>query len=273
MGDQTWLYAVRATATVQTSPPQITLTWENDPYGVTSFSVYRKSKTATSWGNPIAVLSGTTLTYTDSNVSVGGAYEYQIIKDVMASEGFLGYQYIYAGINAPLIEGRGKLLLIVATNSTVGLDYELGRLQTDLVGDGWQVVRHDVSSNDTPASVKSLIVNDYNTDPANVNTVFLFGHVPILESGDLNYDGHEARPMPADSYYGDIDGDWSSSPGYLPSDVELMVGRVDLFNMPGNGAIVPWSSETELLRNYLNKDHNWRNKLISVPSRALGMAR
>jgi hypothetical protein len=269
MGDQTWLYAVRATATVQTSPPQITLTWENDPYGVTSFSVYRKSKTATSWGNPIAVLSGTTLTYTDSNVSVGGAYEYQIIKDVMASEGFLGYQYIYAGINAPLIEGRGKLLLIVATNSTVGLDYELGRLQTDLVGDGWQVVRHDVSSNDTPASVKSLIVNDYNTDPANVNTVFLFGHVPILESGDLNYDGHEARPMPADSYYGDIDGDWSSSPGYLPSDVELMVGRVDLFNMPGNGAIVPWSSETELLRNYLNKDHNWRNKLISVPSRAL----
>jgi hypothetical protein len=269
MGDQTWLYAVRATATVQANPPQITLTWENDPYGVTSFSLYRKSKTATSWGNPIAVLSGTTLTYTDTNVSAGGAYEYQLIKDVLASEGFLGYQYIYAGINALLIEARGKLLLIVATNSTVGLDYELGRLQTDLVGDGWQVIRHDVSSNDTPASVKSLIVNDYNTDPVNVNTVFLFGHVPILESGDLNYDGHEARPMPADSYYGDIDGDWSSSPGYLPSDVELMVGRVDLANMPGNGAIVPWPSETELLRNYLNKEHNWRYGLLSVQPQAL----
>jgi hypothetical protein len=270
MGEaETWLYAVRASATVQTNPPQITLTWEDDPYGVTGFSVYRKSKTATSWGDPIAVLDGTSLTFTDTNVSVGGAYEYQIIKDVMASEGFLGYQYIYAGINASLIEARGKLVLVVATNSTVGLDYELGRLQTDLVGDGCQVIRHDVSSNDTPASVRALIINDYNTDPTNVNTVFLFGHVPILQSGDLNYDGHEARPMPADAYYGDIDGDWSNSPDYLPSDVELMVGRVDLANMPGNGSIVPWPSETELLRNYLNKDHNWRYKLITAQPRAL----
>ena len=53
------------------------------------------------------------------------------------------------------------------------------------------------------------------------------------------------------------------------SDVELMVGRVDLFNMPGNGAPVPWPSEAELLRNYLNKDHAWRHKLLSVTRLAL----
>jgi len=87
--------------------------------------------------------------------------------------------YIYAGINAPLIESRGKLILIVASESAIGLDNELARLQSDLTGDGWQVIRHDVSSNDTPASVRSLIIADYNADPANVNAAFLFGHVPI----------------------------------------------------------------------------------------------
>jgi len=155
----------------------------------------------------------------------------------------------------------------VETNATVNLASELARLQTDLIGDGWQVLFHGVSSNDTPESAKSLIVSDYNADPANVKTVFLFGRVPVLHSGNLNYDGHMARPMPADAYYGDMDGDWTSSPGFLPSDVELMVGRVDLWDMPGVGAAVPWASEQELLRNY--QDHNWRHKLKNVEHRAL----
>ena len=55
----------------------------------------------------------------------------------------------------------------------------------------------------------------------------------------------------------------------MPSDIELMVGRVDLFDMPGIDAEVPWPNEIELLRNYLNKDHNWRHGLINVPQRAL----
>jgi hypothetical protein len=75
--------------------------------------------------------------------------------------------------------------------------------------------------------------------------------------------------MPSDGYYGDMNGDWSSSPSTLPSDVELMVGRVDLADMPGNGAPVAWPNETELLRNYLNKDHRWRFHEISVPRRSL----
>jgi hypothetical protein len=48
-----------------------------------------------------------------------------------------------------------------------------------------------------------------------------------------------------------------------------MVGRVDFSDMPGNGAPSPWPNETELLRNYLNKDNAWRHKLLTVPRRAL----
>lgn len=269
--DATWTYCVQISATVQTSPPQITLNWENDdPYGVQSFSIYRKDKDATSW-NFLTTVSASTFSWTDTSVSVGSAYEYQIIK---IATGHRGYGYIYAGINFPLTENRGTCLLVVATNSTIGLDNELARLQSDLTGDGWLVIRHDVSSNQTPMSVRSVITNDYYADPANVKAVFLFGHVPILQSGPtLNYDGHEARAMPADSFYGDVNNDWptnlATSPEFLPSDVKLMVGRVDLANMPGNNALVPWPSETELLRNYLNKDHSWRHKFFTVPRRAL----
>jgi hypothetical protein len=79
--------------------------------------------------------------------------------------------------------------------------------------------------------------------------------------------------MPADAYYGELNNDWptdpASSPNFLPSDVALIVGRVDFFNMPGVGAPNPWPSEVELLRNYLNKDHAWRTHQIYVQRRAL----
>jgi len=267
--DSTYVYTVQVSATVQASaPPQITLNWEPDPYGANSYAIWRKAKSDTNWGPVIATLPGSALSYTDTNVAVGVAYEYQFIKQ--ATLGYIGTGYIYSGIDAPLTESRGKLLLIVATNSTASLSSELARLQSDLTGDGWQVIRHDVSTNDTVDSVKTVITNDYYADPINVNTVFLFGHVPVLQSGNLSYDGHDpTRAMPADSFYGDVNNDWptdvepTNNLSFLPSDVTLMVGRVDLSNMPSEG------DEVDLLRNYLNKDHNWRSKLVTVPRQAL----
>jgi len=263
--DSTWVYAVQISASAQTSPPQITLQWEPDQYGANSYTVYRKAKDATSWGAG-TTLSGSASSFIDNNVSVGSAYEYAIIK--AASGGYTGYGYIYAGVNAALVDNRGTVVLVVDNTYASQLSSELARLQSDLTGDGWTVARRDVARTDTPASVRSVIQSVYNSDPGNVKAVFLFGHVPILRSGNLNVDGHQARPMPADPYYGDMDGSWNN-PSFLPSDVELMVGRVDLFNLPGNGATIAWPSELELLRNYLNKDHNWRHKLINVPRRAL----
>jgi hypothetical protein len=273
-----WGFSVQLSATVQAEPPQITLQWEPDMEGSGSqgYTVYRKSKTAASWGNPIATLPGSALNYTDTSVAVGATYEYQVINQRSVSAFFtnstantLAYGYIYSGIQAPLIENRGTMVLLVESNATATLSAELAQLESDLTGDGWQVIRHNVSSNDTPAACRALVIADYNANPGSVNAVLLFGHIPILQSGMVNYDGHGARPMPADGFYGDMDGNWSGSPSFLPSDVELMVGRVDLADMPGATATTPWPSETELLRNYLNKDHAWRFKEFQVPRRAL----
>ena len=269
--DSTFVYAVQLSAVVQTNPPQITLNWEPDPYGATNYVVYRKAKTDLSWGAPLATLPGYLTNFTDATVTLQSTYEYQVVK--YATLGYRGYGYLYSGIEAPALEDRGTVVLVVASESTIGLTNELARLQGDLVGDGWQVIRHDVSSNDTPQTVRALIQADYHADPTNVNTVFLLGHVPVLQSGYLNYDGHGARPMPADAYYGEMNDDWptdpTNSPSYLPSDVVLMVGRVDLANMPGAQSATPWPNEVALLQNYLNKDHTWRMGQMRVQRRAL----
>jgi hypothetical protein len=272
--DSTWVYAVQITAVLETNPPSISLNWVQDMYGAESYTIYRKSKEATNWGDPVLELDGSMTNYTDTNVQVGATYEYQIVKD--ATLGYTGFGYIYSGIEAPLTEDRGTLILVVATNSTIGLSNELAQLQTDLTGDGWYVICEDVSSNDPPQYIRSLITDDYYADPVDVEAVFLFGHVPILESGYLNYDGHYTRAMPADTYYGEMNDDWTvpddptNGPSYIPSDVALEVGRVDMFNMIGVGSVEgPWPSEQELLRNYLNKDHLWRTHQIQVQRQAL----
>src|SRR5437762_2030055 len=77
--DDTFVYAVQISATVQSSPPQINLQWLADPYGAASYTIYRKSKDATSWGTGLG-LSGSTTSYSDGNVTAGSTYEYQIVK-------------------------------------------------------------------------------------------------------------------------------------------------------------------------------------------------
>jgi hypothetical protein len=269
--DMTWLYAVQISATVQTSPPQITLSWEPDVYGADSYTVYRKNEADRDWGNGL-LLSGNVTRFTDTNVAAGAAYEYQVVKQAML--GYVGYGYIFAGIDAPAIENRGTVVLVVAAD-TVSLANELNTLRADLIGDGWSVIRHDISPQDSPASVQALIRSDYFADPQHVGAAFLFGHVPVVMSGDLNYDSHGAHALPADGFYGDMTGNWqldldpTNRPSYFPGEIRLMVGRVDFFDLPGQGSLSPWPNETELSRQYLAKDHAWRHKQITVPRRAL----
>jgi hypothetical protein len=292
--DTTWEYAVQVSAAVKPAPAQITLSWPQDVNGAPSgYTVYRKGTNDSAWGQGTA-LPGTTTTYTDSNVKVGVPYEYEVVKN---ASGYSGYGYVYAGINVPMTDARGKLLLVVDNTYANDLAPELARLQQDLVGDGWQVVRLDVHRNDSVTSVKDLIKSHYKADPKNTKGVFLFGHVPVPYSGDIVPDGHvpdHQGAWPADGYYGDMDGTWTDTtvndasgsdarnhnvPGdgkfdqsSFPAPLKLMVGRVDLANLPGRltyGGPASFPSELELLRNYLNKDHNFRTKQFDLPRRGI----
>lgn len=276
--------AVQVSATVSKTPvPTITLAWPANAAS-TGFTVYRKAYSATTWGTPLASLPGTATGYPDATVSIGVAYEYWVASAGTA----FGTGYLAAGIELPLVEARGKVILVVDATFTTTLASELSRLERDLEGDGWTVLRHDVGRTDAVPSVKALIHADYAADPTNVKSVFLFGHVPVPYSGAIAPDGHPDHygAWPADMYYGDMDGVWTDTFDYTstvagrqhnapgdgkfdqssaPSSIELQVGRVDLANMP---AFAP-KTELDLLRQYLNKDHNFRQRLVTAQRRGL----
>jgi hypothetical protein len=270
--DMTWTFAVQMSAKVQTSPPRVELTWPSDPFPINSYSVHRKAVGGTDWGEGVS-LPGDATRFTDESVETGKVYEYQIVKRAVA---YTGFGYIAVGIQAPLVEDRGRVILVVDNSLSGPLAGEIARLQSDLVGDGWSVVRRDVSRDASPAEVKAQIRADYEADRDRTRAVFLLGRVPVLLSGNLNVDAHGSRPMPADVFYGEMNGEWTDSNGdgiydqsTLPSDVELQVGRVDFSSLPGRYSPVPYPSEVELTKRYLDKNHAFRQAVIRPRLRGL----
>src|SRR5688572_2356091 len=281
-------FSVRVTASVQDSPPRITLGWPNEG-DANSYTISRR--TLDSGWQQISSVGGGETSFSDGNVAVGTPYEYQIVKGT--SKPYSGYGYLRAGIRVAGPDYRGKLLLLVEHSPAGALGGELNRLQQDLTADGWVVIRRNVSMHDSPQSVKDQIRSVYNSDPANVKALFLFGHIPVAYSGNIAPDEHANHrgAWPADVYYGDVDGAWTDhsvnvttaerTPNHNvpgdgkfdqsepPSSVELMVGRVDLHDMTCYANKSNSRSEIDLLRQYLNKNHAFRVGDITVERRAL----
>ncbi len=271
--------SVQVTAVASASPAQITLAWPSFS-GATGYTVYRKLKTASSWTSLGTAASGATQ-YVDNTAAVGTAYEYKVVRTT--SSAGTGYGYVLAGIQLPVTDYRGKMVLIVDNTFTTSLATQITQLTNDLRADGWVVLRSDVSRSASPSSVRSTIQSHYNSDPTNVKAVFLFGHVPVPYSGQISPDGHGDHngAWPADGYYGEMNGTWTDNsvnttgaqdtrnrnvPGDgkfdqsdYPSTVELQVGRVDLSNMESFQYYLGQNEQT-LLNNYLTKLHNFKIK-------------
>lgn len=276
--------AVQIVATVVNSPAQITLRWVGNGT-TTQYTIYRMFKGGNSWGAPLATVNGTTNVYIDNTALVGDNYEYMVTR---TGNNYTGYGYVNAGIEVPEIDYRGKLILLVDSTIMQSAAAELTRYINDVEGDGWEVIRHDVDRNGSVLHVKDLILADYAIDSAKIKAVFIFGHVPVPYSGNINPDGHSDHlgAWPADVYYGDIDGAWTDMfvtsttaspartqnvPGdgkfdqsLVPGSVELQVGRVDFASM-GSFTL----SEQQLLKNYLDKDHDYRKKIFAPTRQAV----
>ncbi|MBK6830463.1 MAG: fibronectin type III domain-containing protein [Flavobacteriales bacterium] len=277
--------SVRMWAVAQSSPPRITLNWLTHT-NTTGYTVYRKLKGGTSWGTAITTLGASATQYADNTVAVNTNYEYKVVRTT--SNLGSGYGYVNAGIELAMVENRGKVVLLVDNTFTTSLTTQLAQLQQDLEGDGWKVLRHDVSRTAPVTSVKALVLAAYNADPANVKAVLNIGHVPVPMSGNLAPDGHGEHygAWAADVYYGEVNGSWTDNsvnstsaswarnhnvPGdgkfdqtVIPTAVELAVGRVDFYDLPSFS-----QSETTLLGNYLTKLHQWKVKQFTAQDRAV----
>lgn len=281
-------YAFLLSAQVAANPPRIAISWpaKDTP----AIYVRRKLVTDRYWGPAVTTLPGNATSFVDSNVEAGAAYEYEFKAQIAElPENQFAYGYIAAGAQLPAVEKRGKVALIVDSTVAAGLGGELETLRLDLIGDGWNVVRHDVSRYSSPPEVKAVIKADYDADRENMRAVFLIGHVPVPYSGLINPDMHvnHLGAWPADVYYGEMDGSWTdfsvnkndceyadnnNVPGdgkfdqaTIPGEVELEVGRIDLSNLP---AFAP-RSEIDLLKNYFRKNHAFRVGALSAPARGL----
>ncbi|MFZ1333652.1 MAG: hypothetical protein WAR83_15775, partial [Flavobacteriales bacterium] len=276
--------AVQLSAVASASPVRITVSWKGLS-GTSSITIYRKLKSATSWGSSIASPAPTTNSYIDNGVSVGTAYEYKVVR---VANGVTGTGYLCSGINVPMRDYRGKMILLVANNLVSPLSTELLTLEKDLAADGWSVLRTNVTTNTTVSGVRNIILGHYQSDPSNVKAVYIVGHIAVPYSGNIAPDGHGSHQgaWPCDGYYGEMNGNWTDNsvsvqasqnpknfnvPGDgkfdqsdFPSALELQVGRVDLYDMPAFN-----SSEVELTRNYLNKAHNFKVKGYTPNPRAM----
>lgn len=270
-------------AVVESSPtPRITLSWDSQASGtVYDIVISRRllgEEEPSTWGAPIDTVSYPTTSYIDSSIVVGIAYEYKLHR----THGNVT-SYVASGIEVPLEEERGKIILVVDSTIAAPLASELTRFELDLVGDGWIVIRQDSARDGagTAEDLKTWIVAKYNEDPENTAMLLLFGHLPIVMSGYSKPDGHDRVPHATDLFYGDMNGTWTDSgmnikginiPGdgiydqnFIPDNLmELQVGRIDMAKMD------TWSeNEVELLRNYLRKNYFWRHALIADSGKAI----
>jgi len=280
------LAVVPVVATAQASPAQITLTWTLDSNTTSGYVVRRKLPGAFSWTTLASLAAGTT-SYIDGTVTVGIEYEYQIEHSTSC------YGYIASGINLPVVDARGAVIVLVDAGQATALASELTRLEGDLRGDGWLVLRHDIPSTHTPPQVKALISADHSAYPGQVKSVVIIGHVAVPYAGNIVPDGHtpdHQGAWPADTYYADLSGTWTdtsvntvgasrSENHNIPGDGKfdqstipaastqpiLAVGRVDLWGFASHTA----TTETNLLRQYLDRDHAWRTGQITVQRKAL----
>lgn len=266
------------------SPPALRFSWPLDPTSA-GYAVQKRIIGSASWGASTSIPGGGSATnWTDSNVLLGIRYEYKFLEQGTSG----GRNIVPAALLAQAFENRGALVLLVDATKVAGLGARLDRLVEDLVGDGWSVLRHDVSPTASVPSTKALIAAEVAAHPGQVKSVFLLGHVPVPYSGQLAPDGHPDHngAWPADCFYGELDGLWTDSsvnttapsrqanwnvPGdgrydqtSLPSDVDLAVGRVDFANLPSFAL-----GEADLLAAYLDKDHDYRHKVFAVEQRGL----
>lgn len=221
--------------------------------------------------------------YCHRSLKRGQLFQYSLRRK---SSGQTKRSYLYGGFEIPLEEERGIIILIVEKQLAAALSTEISLFERDLLGDGWRVIRHDVASDEAVTVVKELIVQ-YCLADSQVNSVLLLGHLPVPYAGNIFPDGHTDHrgAWPADLYYGELSDDWSDEKNVaakatcrqhnvahdgkfdqstIPSKVTLAVGRVDFHDLPAFSL-----DETQLMRQYLARNHKYRHKKISVAAEGL----
>ncbi|HUS37470.1 MAG TPA: hypothetical protein VM680_19135 [Verrucomicrobiae bacterium] len=287
--DEARLQAVEASVQIQESPAAIRMVWANPERPAARYKISRR--TGNDGWSEVATVGGSETGWTDSNVAASQRYEYRIIKET--NDGYLGHAYLAAGIRASMLEDTGKVLLLVRDNIAGAIGGELEQFRKDLIAEGWEVLRQDISGGATPPQVRAAIQAVYNNTGGSLRQVILVGHIAVAYSGNIMPDGHANHKgaWPADGYYADVNGTWTDSSvntktaeresnwnvpgdgkfdqGEYPAELKLAVGRIDFSDMTCYANKANARSEVDLTRQYFNKNHAYRMGQWQIARRGL----
>ncbi len=252
-------------AVISNSPVAgLNLVWPSATNAITE--VTRRVLGATNWETTQAAI-GTN--FFDTNVIAGQRYEYSLNTRIASISSGLPDDYgqlIKAVFKGTPLHSPGKIILLVDKTLTNAIQAELGGFITNLIADGWQVLRldtprhieEDFSSHTNFFTnyfvmtnvIKPFINSNYALFGPQIKYILCIGHVPVGYTGTIADDGHNdpnnfrgshTGAWACDMFYGDVDGLWTdavdvhtSSYAFnwnFPSD-----GKLDQNKIPANGA-------------------------------------
>lgn len=276
----------------------LTLNWplEDDAFAG-QYEIRRRMPTDEEWGETIATVNGGTKSYVDRTVTPGQQYEYWVSKTQNNQPSAFGY--MSSGIKVVHAPTKSGLIMLIDSTLIDTLKNELDQYEKDVTAEGYTVYRVFAGRAEKPGKVRRRVITAYNDAKSQVNTIFIIGHVPVAYSGDFKSagvpppDGHvegsgnHTGAWPTDGFYGDMDGTWndlnvnnitgaSTRNHNIPGDgkfdhnkfvgeIELEVGRVDLYDIPA----FTLYDEIGLLKAYFKRNHSWRVDEWRVTERGL----
>ncbi|WP_235299312.1 T9SS type A sorting domain-containing protein [Portibacter marinus] len=248
------------------------INWIHDPEGF-RYELYRKTLDDQSWGEPLMVSDGSETSYLDQLVPINQIIEYRVIKFV---DTLVGYGYLYSGIEYPISPSISPVLLVIEEKTMANISDVIRGFVDALEADGFYTESIVVKNSASAIAVKESILETAKS-MSKIHSIILLGDVPVPHSGNINPDAHTDHKgaWPADLYYGDLDGMWTDTlvsntssendrnhnvPGdgrfdqsYIPSDIEIAVGRIDFSELD-----VFEKNEYELLEDYILKNIKYR---------------
>ncbi len=292
----------------KTPNPTIKLKWERSGY-VETYAVFKRTLDNLTFGSAIATLDSLASEWTDYNVQLNQIYEYQVLgigkKYVKENDTLFAYRVFTAtGYTLAAIEAipqflRGTTLVLVDETMKDKLSNELANLKADLEAEGYNVLiqsapRAEKFDKEKVVATKQII-NNLTKQNSDITNILLIGRIPVPYSGDFNPDAHPDHrgAWPADVYYGTADNIWTDQsinstvasrqenknvPGdgkfdltNLPptSSVPIAVGRIDMYGMKLFYDTTKSNPELELIRKYLQRNHDYRNGKLNPEWKAL----
>jgi len=279
----------------------IEIEFQTDQWG-TNYSLFRMEKGMENWGAAIQTFSGVDssgwIRHLDTATEKGKSYEYRVIKNGV--QNFVGVGYLMTGIEIAPVHDRGVLLLLVNEDLLTDASTEIDKHVMDIAADGWNVEYVVVpNTKNTVHGVRQLI-DDQLAFYSQIEAIYLLGDIAVPYSGQFcnnrNYsvppDGHgpgqgdHCGAWAADVYYAihnatwydedsitqyakrsenqNIPGDGKFDEIRLPGKVESQLGRVDLSDLSNFT-----ESESELVKRYIQKNHDYRYGIEEVHDLAL----